>query len=972
MTTEQQQLRPPQDKYTVQQFAAKIKAKYPMYKDLEDSVLVDKIVAKYPEYKSKINFDIKATPKQQPPQATGQPPKQVQQTKVDENDPIGSVLSPLEKQMQDLQQQLFLNTNEYIKSGESTKQKPVVALPAQNDISIRYQDSQKQVRKKEKELAEVGGYLYKNTFKTGKEAAKFLEGKQVNPGNRSHKIALEKIEKAEKINSLLDSYSVEEAAARINNPKLNDESYFQYVKNSNARAGHDVFMFFNDPDVLQRAKDDPKVAQQLREAQANYYNHYPKAAEAQLASKISEYRSKKGYGSWFYDNPDEEDIDKVMADMRKDGLVNNVDEQAYKNNLRPKLASFFQWEKPLKTFDFANNFAEGTKQWGTDVLKTIKDTENKLSFGALKKGGLFESDENERKRLVNESYSVNTATPQTTKDRLASSIGHLSGYILPMVLTQGRLQGAGMSAGAASNLVAYASFEGANAEDARMTFPDSKSKQLLYTGLSTLGDMYLMHFLPMGKTSTIKKEIGEELKGIVSKLTNKQITESAARSTVLNIIESAVKKSPEFAKNVLNGNIKTANVMTGFQVMHQGLKGLMGGSDKSLMDNINEDIQAWKTNFISSSLLSTVHAAQGLPPKLQGNNVREVAENADHYSKIIESLDATPEQKAELMQNLQDAVMINNDIKGVDGLTQGQKDKYLLSALSRLVNTRKAENIKDDVIRSAIEKKAAEAGKTQVDIIEGKDKAEEFETFTPKKELEKIKEFDEKELEKQEADKDDKILKQQEKLGLPSDPEVQLSDKAKAVESKINNGEDILNEDLNLLSDELYDRYKALSAVKNESGRRYTRQQYDNTLSDLERKIDLIERHKNEQADKEDFIKINKDEYNKQPTSAEPVAVAQETAEVDKANEQPTAITEEINPAETQPTTAPKPAEKLTLEQEHANEIKKVKISAVEDLNFVPDKDLVKTKDPREYRKKQAGIKKEFKKLQKLIECLTM
>lgn len=47
----------PVDKLTIEQFAQKIKAKYPEYKDVNDSVLVDKMVNKYPEYKERVNYN---------------------------------------------------------------------------------------------------------------------------------------------------------------------------------------------------------------------------------------------------------------------------------------------------------------------------------------------------------------------------------------------------------------------------------------------------------------------------------------------------------------------------------------------------------------------------------------------------------------------------------------------------------------------------------------------------------------------------------------------------------------------------------------------------------------------------------------------------------------------------------------------------------------------------------------------------
>lgn len=57
------QQEPPQDgkpkKLKVTDFAAKIKAKYPEYKDVDDKILTDKIIAKYPEYKEQVDFDLK-------------------------------------------------------------------------------------------------------------------------------------------------------------------------------------------------------------------------------------------------------------------------------------------------------------------------------------------------------------------------------------------------------------------------------------------------------------------------------------------------------------------------------------------------------------------------------------------------------------------------------------------------------------------------------------------------------------------------------------------------------------------------------------------------------------------------------------------------------------------------------------------------------------------------------------------------
>ena len=43
-----------QQQYSVTEFAARIKEKYPSYADMDDQELVDKIVAKYPQYGEQI------------------------------------------------------------------------------------------------------------------------------------------------------------------------------------------------------------------------------------------------------------------------------------------------------------------------------------------------------------------------------------------------------------------------------------------------------------------------------------------------------------------------------------------------------------------------------------------------------------------------------------------------------------------------------------------------------------------------------------------------------------------------------------------------------------------------------------------------------------------------------------------------------------------------------------------------------
>jgi hypothetical protein len=59
---------PQEQQFTPQEFAAKVKAKYPVYASIPDDQLVEKVTAKYPQYKASIKF----SPESQRPDATKQ------------------------------------------------------------------------------------------------------------------------------------------------------------------------------------------------------------------------------------------------------------------------------------------------------------------------------------------------------------------------------------------------------------------------------------------------------------------------------------------------------------------------------------------------------------------------------------------------------------------------------------------------------------------------------------------------------------------------------------------------------------------------------------------------------------------------------------------------------------------------------------------------------------------------------------
>ena len=101
---------------------------------------------------------------------------------------------------------------------------------------------------------------------------------------------------------------------------------------------------------------------------------------------------------------------------------------------------------------------------------------------------------------------------------------------------------------------------------------------------------------------------------------------------------------------------------------------------------------------------------------------------------------------------------------------------------------------------------------------------------------------------------DDAVLKfNQERLGMPDRPKVEISEVGETVLEKLLKKEPVLNEDLAKFSDELYGQYRALNAMKKADTRQFTIDQIENTQAGLEDMITKLETAKNAQAETGEF-----------------------------------------------------------------------------------------------------------------------
>jgi hypothetical protein len=90
-----------QDPISVKEFAARIKAKYPDYKDIDDNELAKRMVEKYPEYKSQVIFDV--VKKKEPSESPSQP--STSQSNIGGRNDYSSATSAFNEGMANINQQ---------------------------------------------------------------------------------------------------------------------------------------------------------------------------------------------------------------------------------------------------------------------------------------------------------------------------------------------------------------------------------------------------------------------------------------------------------------------------------------------------------------------------------------------------------------------------------------------------------------------------------------------------------------------------------------------------------------------------------------------------------------------------------------------------------------------------------------------------------------------------------------------------
>lgn len=459
--------------------------------------------------------------------------------------------------------------------------------------------------------------------------------------------------------------------------------------------------------------------------------------------------------------------------------------------------------------------------------------------------------------------------PPSTKYSASGAIAETIGGSAPIIgrAIGGGIIGAGLVAAAPES--AGASLVGLPAV---MSFA-MMSPSLAATGYANAFERYYREGVEQGlpKEEAIAKARTQAYAGEV-----KELAMGAALSTTpFKAASQGVGKS---VGKYLENAAKTVGKNTAYQSAAAGTATLLQqGVAKAQGYNVTPK-QAWDETWESATEMAKtgiiLHLAMQAPqlPGFVNAQIKNALTKIprpiidDLTSKAVLSGEITPEMKANLESSIADFNEVQNQVpkgypeeKRASLLGLIQKRNKLNNQLAEELSTAAPE------FKSDIEKKyEGEINSVTAQIKEMKDAKE---TIPLERDALANKPL----TEQEQNDIDTKVKASQERLKLTDTPELNLSDEAKGVIEKINNGENILNEDLDLLSGELYNKYNTLSKTKNDVNRRHTREQYDNTLNDLANKIDILENHKNTQAEAEDFVKIDKNAFNNsQPIELNP------------------------------------------------------------------------------------------------------
>jgi hypothetical protein len=703
----------PEDKLPIPQFAAKIKAKYPQYKDVNDTLLVQRIVEKYPEYKESVDLS-----------GIGEPEKK----KIGGfgslvGGAVGTSVPQSEKQK--LTDYLYgLKSEEEKKlaspSGGITttlKQKPKkVEEAALNTINtIMYEDSDRwkdpvksivDESKKVEKLEDLDVYnkaaeLTRNSLAgSGYKAKVLFADSFLNAGkdNMTASMVKNRADKYDQIaqpfRDLTFTYGNQEADAPENDYTAKDKMYDAAIRayanknplfkkqaeaagvdlsSDNLRnklgdkgtAGIAMSEILMDDDFVDFVQNEnPKYLNITKDIADNLLSDNREYGVNVVANEISRARQKKGFN-----NPIVEFDNKRFKDE-----TDLVAEQLYAND--PQKMKIYQdviSQNPDKYID-TPSLIEGFAQGAEGVYKGV--------------GNTFEAPFNSIPQQIKEGWDKEashvTADPKGVS-KFLSGTGHVLGLVSALggvsnVLGAG---GAGVySKNVAPLLAGTVPFAGDFWKEAVMKYPDSPTKAALSTTLNTaLYGALSQRIFPAKEVQQAFSKVKPEIAQIVENLSSGKITREVARQKANTLIRQGF----DFLKGATSKSAKISAELTGIAAANRALDKLfMDEQDFEKYHPEGELQDSFKTLFLDNLVLGgmTKYSDMKKGNAILEESLYEAATNPLRYKRVIDEMEVKDPSisKENMLSNLGFLSMLKIDLDK-RGVSEKNQKRYLFEAM---------------------------------------------------------------------------------------------------------------------------------------------------------------------------------------------------------------------------------------------------------------------------------------------------
>jgi len=467
----------------------------------------------------------------------------------------------------------------------------------------------------------------------------------------------------------------------------------------NAMKGDIVMNFLQNPDLNEEAQKNPELLNSLRTEIFEFPEKHPMAAVKMIAQIVSKKREDKGYNNGILNLTSKETTDEIVDELVESGKLPVQYKYLYE---RPEVR--YAVNSALKTPGLVENLLQSTEEGVMGIGKTAADI--------LQVRKLYSDKEDRSFKALEKQYSNVQFKPKGLFHETMMAGGIVTGQVLPMMGGGSLLKASGLinNTRTATAIMAGMQSFGNNMDRALIDLPgESDMKQVGYATTLTGIEVALANVLNDTKlANNLLKGVAPEVKSIVNKFTNKEISAAAAKQGVKNLFIKAIEVAPKFIKGTVNVAKNEANEEAATQRLQRAVNQAFGGESISESQATEEAFDVWRTTFLGSLFLGIgggiveVNKNPAMPKMLF-----EMASNPEKYIEIMKGQAAINEDYAkdidQKLDNLQYIVDVKAELDGRN-LKQDQKEKYLLKSLSEKILSEKTSAIPDKNLKADAEK----------------------------------------------------------------------------------------------------------------------------------------------------------------------------------------------------------------------------------------------------------------------------